>query len=533
MKRDVNSGDRKNVLLMPLRFFILLLFFAGCTTTRHIASSAHEATPRSVIPEMPPSEPIPAREYASRRAALMGQLSDGVFVAFGSEEPVPDFLPYGQDPNFRYLTGIVEPGAALVIEKSGSSIREVLFVLQRDPVREVWEGTRLGAEGAMLRTGIPSRTIDELPELVGQLLQRHATLFTLHPLPPGDTGRMVLNRDQQLIRSLLVDHPGVTVQPVVDAVRRLRIVKSPGELDLIRRAVYITNQAHVEAMLAVEPGLNEFEIQALIEGTFRRYGAERPAFSSIVGSGPNATILHYTDADRFMRAEDMVVIDIGASYHGYAADVTRTLPVDGVFSPEQRLVYGTVLEAQKAAEALVRPGASWAAMNRAADRVIAEGLTRMGLIDGPDAVYDCAIPRFADPQGVCSQIRLYYMHGLGHGIGLDVHDPDFRQYGDILEVGMAFTIEPGIYVRSDAFDHLPDTPRNREMIERLRPALLRFQNIGVRLEDDYIVTDGGADHLTRFAPREIDEVEEMMRQSSWWNERRRGDVVEWYRGLQQ
>jgi Xaa-Pro aminopeptidase len=517
---------------MPFRLLIFLLFFTGCTTARDIASPAHEAAPRSVIPEMPVSGPISAREYASRRAALMGQLKDGVFLAFGSEEPVPDFLPYGQDPNFRYLTGVVEPGAALVIEKSGSSIREVLFVLPRDPVREVWEGTRLGAEGAMLRTGIPSRTIDELPETVGQLLQGHSTLFTLHPLPPADV-RMVLSRDQQLIHGLLVDHPRVTVQPVVDAVRRLRIVKSPGELDLIRRAVYITNQAHVEAMRAVEPGLNEFEIQALIEGTFRRYGSERPAFSSIVGSGPNATILHYTDADRFMRAEDMVVIDIGASYHGYAADVTRTLPVDGVFSPEQRLVYETVLEAQKAAEALVGPGASWAAMNGAAERVIAEGLTRMGLIDGLDAVYDCAIPRFADPQGVCSQIRLFYMHGLGHGIGLDVHDPDFRQYGDILQAGMAFTIEPGIYVRSDAFDHLPDTPRNREMIERRRPALLRFQNIGVRLEDDYIVTDEGVDHITRFAPREIDEVEEMMRQSSWWNERRRADVVEWYRGLQQ
>jgi Xaa-Pro aminopeptidase len=507
-----------------------MLILGACA---HVPSQGlpEPADVHAVIPVLPPPQQVMASEYAARRAALAEQLRDGVFLAFGEDEPVPDFLPWAQEPNFRYLTGIVEPGAALVIEKWRETVREMLFVLPRDPVREVWEGTRLGADGATRLTGMPARTIDELFPTVEAMLSRHARLFTLHPVPAQDAFAGVLNRDQQLIRILLQNHPDVVVQPVTEMVRRLRIVKSPAELDLIRRAVYITNLAHVEAMRAVRPGMNEFEIQALIEGTFRRYGAERPAFGSIVGSGPNSTILHYKAADRFMQAEDMVVIDIGASWGGYAADVTRTLPVDGMFSAEQRAIYQTVLDAQKAAEALGRPGASWMQMSDTADRVIAESLSRLGLIEGPDAEYDCAVPRFADEAGVCHQIRLYYMHGLGHGIGLDVHDPDFRQYDDRLSEGVAFTIEPGVYVRADALDYLPDTPRNRAMIERLRPAVQRYQNIGVRLEDDYIVTADGLERLTAAAPREIDDIEALMREPSWWNAQRRADVVDWYRSV--
>ena len=238
-------------------------------------------------------------------------------------------------------------------------------------------------------------------------------------------------------------------------------MKSPAELDLIRRAAYVTSLAHRAVFRTIEPGMNEFEAHGLIEYYFRRHGADRPSFATIVGSGPNSTTLHYNAADRFMNAGEVVVMDIGASYRGYAADITRTVPVSGRFSAEQRAIYGIVLAAQKAAEALVRPGATWQQLNQAADSVLAHGLAELGLIDAPDATYQCG-------QGRCQQLRLFYMHGLGHGIGLEVHDPELSYFGPMRE-GSAFTIEPGIYVRADALDFLSPTPANRAMIDRLSP----------------------------------------------------------------
>jgi Xaa-Pro aminopeptidase len=267
-----------------------------------------------------------------------------------------------------------------------------------------------------------------------------------------------------------------------------------------------------------------------VEFTFRRNGAERPAYSSIVGSGPNSTTLHYRDADRFMQPGEVLLMDVGASYRGYAADVTRTVPVDGTFSPEQRAIYAIVLEAQKAAESAVRPNTSWQQVSAAADRVLATGLARIGLIDAPEATFDCAAP--GGRVGTCPQMRLFYMHGLGHGVGLDVHDPDvYLTYGTF-QRGSAFTIEPGIYVRADVFDFLPDTPGNRAMIERRRAAVERHRNIGVRIEDVYFLTDTGVERVSAGVPREIEEVEALMREAGLAQQQRRPDVVEWYRATE-
>lgn len=480
------------------------------------------------LPQLAPTSPIPAAEYAARRRALAGHMQDGVLLVMGEPETEHDYLPFAQAFDFRYLTGVMEPGAALVIVKDGAQLSEHLFVLPRNPEREVWEGARLGAEGATALTRIPSQPVARLPVLLDSVLRLNSRLYTTADPPEAGGLLRTLSPEQQVVERLRTGHPSLQVIAAAPWVEGLRAVKSDAELDLIRRAVQISVLAHRAAMRTVQPGMNEFEIQALVEYYFRRNGAERPAYASIVGSGPNSTTLHYRAADRFMQENEVLLIDVGASYRGYAADLTRTLPVNGRFTTAQREIYQIVLDAQKAAEAAVRRGVGWQELNAAAERVLADGLARLGLIDSPTATYRCQSARF----GVdCPQYRLYYMHGLGHGIGLAVHDPEISYSAQGFQVGSAFTIEPGIYVRADALDYLPDTPENREMAERLRPVVRRYQNIGVRIEDDYILTAGGLERVSAALPREIAEVEALMRQPGLDPERRQA-VVEWYRATQ-
>jgi Xaa-Pro aminopeptidase len=451
------------------------------------------------------------QEFEQRRMQFATRVPDGVIVALGAHEPAQDFLSFYQSPSFYYLTGFKEPDAALVMVKKGVQVAwATMFVQPKLPSREVWTGTRLGVRGVTELTSIRARAVSDMPSVLDSLAK---TGMPFHVV--GDFGAQagadgvvdVRSPDEQMMDALQKKFPSLKVTPVNEVVEQLRGTKSTAELALIRQAVDITVRAQKEAIAALKDGMNEFELQALIEYTFRRNGADRPSFATIVGSGPNSTTLHYNVNDRFIGINDLVVMDIGASYKGYAADVTRTVPASGKFSPTQREVYAIVREAQAAAERQAKLGAPSRLMNDSANAVIADGLARLHLIESPDATYDCSTG--ASPRQ-CPQYRLYYMHGLGHGIGLEVHDPEQYYYTAKLAPGSAFTLEPGIYVREHVLEEMPDTPRNREIAAKLRPMVTFYRNIGVRIEDDYVVTDKGVEWISR-APREIAELEALMK----------------------
>jgi Xaa-Pro aminopeptidase len=469
---------------------------------------------------------IDPAEHKQRRDSVAAKIGEGVLVVLGAPEPARDYLSFYQSPPFLYLTGFNEPDAAMLLVKRGGTVTSTMFVQPRDPAREVWTGSRLGAEGVARTTGMAGHDYAGLRPALDSLLASGSHLYVVGDFGEGggdiDGGGGRLTPDAQLVMSLRSAHPRTTVTNATPIVERLRARKSAAELALIRRAVDITVDAQREAMKAVEPGVNEFEIQSLIEYTFRRQGADRPSFATIVGSGPNSTTLHYNADDRFMNAGEVVVMDIGASALGYAADVTRTLPVSGTFSPAQRDIYQLVRDAQAAAERQAKLGAPSRLMDDSSRAVIAAGLARLGLIESPNATYDCD----EGGQRQCPQLSLYYMHGLGHGIGLEVHDPEQFYFTGRIEPGSAFTIEPGVYVRGNLLEIIEDTPRNRALIAKIRPAVERYRNIGVRIEDDYIVTDRGVEWISR-APREIAEVEALMREPSTGPAKRDPTKVQW------
>ncbi|HSK19699.1 MAG TPA: aminopeptidase P N-terminal domain-containing protein [Longimicrobiales bacterium] len=477
-----------------------------------------------VLPALPPATPISASEYAARRRTLLDSIGDGVLVVFGGPSPAFDYLPFAQLADFRYLTGIMEPSAAYVAVKRGATVQEHLFVLDRDPAREVWEGARLGPEGAHDRTGIPAQSAPRFEVVLDSLAGAADVLHTTIAPPLEQRLTSDHTHAQQVLSRIRNRYPDLRINTVQKLIRDQRGVKSAAELDRIRRAVHISALAHREAMRSAQPGMNEFEIRALMEYMFRRNGAEGPAYGSIVGSGPNSTTLHYQASDRFMEDGEVLLIDAAASYGGYAADVTRTFPINGTFTPDQRAIYEIVLAAQKAAAAQIRQGATWKELSDAANAEIGNGLARLGLIDAPDATYEVA------PDRTERQVRMFYMHGLGHGVGLAVHDPDISQTQGRFAPGSAVTIEPGIYVRSDAFDYLPDTPGNRAMIQRLRPSLERYRNIGVRIEDVFIFDANGVERVSAAAPREIAEIEALMREPGLDDASRRDAIVDWFRG---
>jgi Xaa-Pro aminopeptidase len=457
---------------------------------------------------------VPTAEYAARRAALAATIDSGVVIAFGAVEPVVDWPNFFQLVDFHYLTGFDESDAVYLMVKRNGTVVESMFVPERNPGLERFNGPRTGAEDLEQKFGIAGRLIDSLQHTADSLAGLSLPFYVIRDFHNGDYWQEdSLTRGIRFLAQLRASHPWLVMHPWDDAVDPGRMKKSPAELDLLRRAVAISARGHVEAMKVVAPGCGEWEIQALMEAVFRRMGGDRPGYGSIVGSGPNALILHYWQDSRAMQDGELILIDAATSYDHYSADVTRTFPVNGRFTPAQREIYQLVRDAQEAFVRQIQPGATVRTASDSGRAVINQGLVRLGLIESDSATYDGPAWMHC-PDGGCPQRGLYVWHGYGgHGIGLEVHDLAhyYGKAGDF-QPGDVFTVEPGIYVDPQLFASLQDTPRNRAMKAAIGPALEKYRGIGVRIEDDYALTEGGLEWLSKGAPREVAEVERLMRQ---------------------
>ena len=453
---------------------------------------------------------IPQTEYEARRNSLAVAMGEGVLVALGAVYAVDYDFELSQLPAFDYLTGIREPDAGMVLVHEAGDVTYTLFRAQPTVREQLYDGFREAPEALARRTGATVRPLADLVGYVDSLAARGLPFYELRDIRSGDAmARDTVTRGSEFIEGLRTRHPGLQVVDLHSTVAKLRARKSQAEVALLRRAVAITDTAHLAALAAIAPGMWEYEIEAAIEHTFQVRGA-RPAYSSIVGSGLNSTVLHYVANDRRMGAGDLVLMDIGAEVDGYDADITRTVPVSGTFSADQRAVYDIVLASLKEAEAAVRPGAPAERSLMASMNVRLEGLARLGLIESPDATYDPPWPVDCEVRpDQCLQGMLFMIHGISHGIGLEVHDPVSFYFDGRFSPGDVLTIEPGIYVNANVFDLLPDTPKNRAFIAAVAGAVERYHAIGIRIEDNYLVTESGVERLST-APREADLVEAAM-----------------------
>ena len=459
------------------------------------------------------SAQIPAAEYSDRRTALAARIENGVVVALGGRTPVQDYGTFFQLPAFHYLTNCDEPDAAFVMVVRRNHATSTLFLTPINPRTAFYYGQRADSGTAMRDFGIPARSFSALGSVLDSLASVGLPFYTLADFEDADfAGADSLTRGQLLIKGLALKHAGLSVRDAHPLVSVLRAKKSPAELALLKKAAEISAEGHRAAMLTANPA-HEYELRAALEYTFAKLGAERPAYGSIVGAGVNGTQLHYMKDTAAVKPGDLVVMDAAAEFHGYAADITRTIPVSGSYSPEQRQIYQLVRDAQAAAERNSKPGMRASTAEDSSYIVRARGLAALGLIESEDATLDPPWNTNCGPRiQSCQQAYFWTIHGISHGLGLAVHDPVQAYFGDrTYQVGDAFTIEPGIYISTRALASLPDTPRNRAFIAKVRATVLRYENTGVRIEDDYIITEQGLERIS-LAPREIAEIEALMKQ---------------------
>jgi Xaa-Pro aminopeptidase len=391
--------------------------------------------------------------------------------------------------------------------RNGRVADAVLYAPSRDPRMQLYNGF-LPESAAVVRTlGLGLRAMDHLRPTFNARVAEGLPVFNLHDVATRDAMGDSLTRGKQFLQGLPAPR---NAHAILDSIR---VRKSPAEMALLRKAVDITMQGFAAALQAIAPGKTEAVVQSTAEHAWRLAGADGPAYGGIVGSGPNSTSYHYRAGQRVMQPGEVVVMDIGAMYQGYAADVTRTAPVSGKWTADQRAIYNIVLDAQRAAEQVTRAGVRVAVGDSAVRAVEAQGLAKLGLIESPDATFDPPWASNCERRPLsCKQVYLFMAHGLGHGIGLEVHDAGGYSYSPTgyFQVGEVFTIEPGIYISTKLLDMLADTPKNRAFINRVRPMVERYNNIGIRIEDNYIVTPSGLEWLSK-GPRTADEIEAAMR----------------------
>ena len=421
----------------------------------------------------------------ARRARVLEAMGEGVMLLPAATEQLRSgdtHFPFRQDSDFGYVTGFPEPDAVAVLV-AGAEKPYTLFVRPRDPEQAVWVGPRAGVEGAVADYEADvAHPLDALEKELAALLGKASQVF----LPLGREDALT-RRLWTLVRWAHAQRPRTGSGPSVlrdsgDILHELRLTKEPAEIARLRETIAIAAEAHREAMRTVRPGMHEYEIEAMIDGIFRRRGASGPAYPSIVAGGANATILHYTANDRPLAPDELLLIDAGSERAGYCADVTRTFPTGRRYTPPQRDLYDAVLASQLAAIAAARPGATLEAIHSTAVRVLAEALIALELLSGS---VDEAVEK--------ETYKRFYMHRTSHWLGRDVHDVGQYRIGDTpraLEPGMVFTVEPGLYVPADA-DDVPAP----------------FRGIGIRIEDDVLVTASGVEVLSAAVPKQVEEIE--------------------------
>ncbi len=430
---------------------------------------------------------IDIQHYLQRRKVLSRQLKGGVAIVPTAPERMRNRdsdYPYRFDSYFYYLTGFGEPESVFVLV-GGKNPRAILFCREKNPERELWDGVRCGPRAARKTYGFDETwPIETLDEKLPQLLANKDSVYYPTGMDASWDTRVIgwVNQVRGQARSG-VSAPG-DIRDIRVILDEMRLIKDDHEIGVMRRAAAISAAAHCRAMQATRPGRMEFEIEAELLHEFRRNGSQFPAYSSIVAGGANACILHYRENDARLKRGDILLIDAGCELDGYASDITRSFPVDGRFSKAQREIYELVLAAQAAAITSVRPGKSWQAPHDAAVRVLVRGFIKLGLCKGSVSNVMAS-----------GDYRRFYMHRTGHWLGLDVHDAgEYKQGGawKTLRPGMVLTVEPGCYIRP-----APNVPK-------------QYWNIGIRIEDDVLVTKTGCEVITAAAPKTVAQIEALM-----------------------
>ena len=433
---------------------------------------------------------IKPQEYAERRQHLFAAMGKGAIAIVGSAAEIlrngDSHFPFRQQSDFYYLTGFNEPEAIAVFIPGRAQGEYILFSRPRDPAMETWNGRRAGQAGAIKDYGVNEAfSIHEFSERLPQLMAECQRVY--YPIGrQAALDELILSAVNAIRRKVRAGYIApLEFVNIEHTLHEMRLIKSSAEIEVMRKATAISVEAHQRAMEKCRVGLYEYQIEAEMQYEFQRKGSKSPAYNFIVGGGENACILHYNENNAVLKEGDLLLIDAGCEYENYASDITRTFPINGRFTAEQRAVYEVVLEAQLAVIASVRPGLRWNETHELGVRKITEGLIKIGLLQGD--IEELIATRAYDK---------FYMHLTGHWLGLDVHDAGtYKKAGEwrVLAPGMVFTVEPGIYIAANTQGVDP-----------------KWWNIGIRIEDDIVVTENGCEVLTAGLPKTIAEIEALV-----------------------